>query len=121
MRGEIETLKTDLIVALEQSDRYDDDEIAEAQQELVRLDEIFSLVSPAIVDTMTDAINAQPEARANVLQGILKQVAAAEAEISGNQTIKDVEGNGVRKVELARPALGALAGLRKEIEPLIAA
>jgi hypothetical protein len=121
VRSDLDSLKTEVITALTQSGRYDDDEIEDARAELTRLDEIFGVVSPQVIERMDDAIGAMPDARVPLLRGILGDIAAAEARINGNKTIKDVESNGLRNLALAKPALDALAGLRKEIEPLVGA
>jgi hypothetical protein len=121
VRSDLTSLKTEVIAALTQSGRYDDDEIEDARAELTRLDEIVAVVSPQIIERMDDAIGAMPDARGPLLRGILGDITAAETRISGNKTIKDAESNGLRNLALAKPALDALATLRKEIEPLVGA
>ncbi len=121
VKSDLESLKTEAISALSQSGRYDDDEIDEARQELARLDEIVGVVSPAIIASMDDAIGAMPDARVALLRGILTDITKAEGQIGSHKIIKDAEANGLRNLALAKPALDALAALRKEIEPLVGA
>lgn len=121
VHADLESLKAEIISALSQSGRYDDDEIEDARAELTRLDEIVAVVSPKIIDRMDDAIGAMPDARVPLLRGVMDEITAAETRINGNKTIKDVEANGLRNLALAKPALDALAALRKEIQPLVGA
>lgn len=120
-RREVVAIQSGVIVELESEGEFSAAEIDAVRAELQRLNRVFDIVSPQLSDAIDAAIGLGADQRATALRRVLAMVDDASQQIEGDEMIEAARDNGVHDIDLATPALAALATLREAIEPLATA